>query len=269
MPPSASVNRQAVIAARMPGLRARSLRRMKALAGGGGRARVGTATTSRGGGKSVRQRQIPAREPEKLADVAYRTVLERILAHDLPGGSVIQERKLAESMGVSRTPMREALGRLEGEGLLVRLTERLLAVRVITLEDYLHSLDVRAVVEPHAAALAARAFTPSELQGFEAELEALARADAAEQEALHWRFDDRLHESIAAHSGNPFLAKTIHEMRRYTKIFERQTVPARVRPGIDDHRRLLAAFAARRPEKVREAMIDHIRNMRKRMLDGL
>ena len=54
----------------------------------------------------------------KLAEAAYQTVLAKILAHELSGGSVIQERKLAEAMGISRTPMRDALGRLEGEGLV-------------------------------------------------------------------------------------------------------------------------------------------------------
>jgi len=63
---------------------------------------------------------MKASEEGKLADAAYRTVLQKILTHELPGGSVIQERKLAEAMGVSRSPMRDALGRLEGEGLLVR-----------------------------------------------------------------------------------------------------------------------------------------------------
>lgn len=204
----------------------------------------------------------------KLTDAAYRTVLGKILSHELPGGSVIQERKLAESMGVSRTPMREALGRLEGEGLLVRLTERLLTVRVITLEDYLHSLDVRAMVEPQAAALALRALKSEDLRHFDAELAALAAEEGSEQEARHWRFDDLLHETLAERSGNPFLAKTIREMRRYTKIFERQTVPARNKPGIDDHRRILAALATGRPDKVRDAMAEHIRNVRRRTLDG-
>ena len=66
--------------------------------------------------------------------VAYDYVLERIVSRELPSGTVIQERKLAESLGVSRTPMREALGRLEGECWLVRLTDRLLSVNVVTLD---------------------------------------------------------------------------------------------------------------------------------------
>ena len=70
-----------------------------------------------------------------LAGTAYDFVLEMIVNRELPSGTVIQERKLAGSLGVSRTPMREALGRLEGEGWLVRLTDRLLSVKVVTLND--------------------------------------------------------------------------------------------------------------------------------------
>jgi DNA-binding GntR family transcriptional regulator len=203
----------------------------------------------------------------KLADSAYRAVLHKILSHELPGGSVIQERKLAEAMGVSRTPMRDALGRLEGEGLLVRLTERLLAVRVITLEDYLHSLDVRAMIEPQAAALAVRHITAEELASLEAKLAALERTKRPSPE-MHWAFDDGLHETIAARSGNPFLVRTIREMRRYTKIFERQTVPEQRKPGVEDHRRILAALSTGKPDKARDAMTEHIRNVRRRILDG-
>ena len=205
----------------------------------------------------------------KLADAAYRTVLAKILAHELPGGSVIQERKLAEAMGVSRTPMRDALGRLEGEGLLVRLTERLLSVRVITLQDYLHSLDVRSMIEPQAAALAVRSLAAADIAVLQSELDLLAAHEGPGLEEHHWHFDDLLHEALAEKSGNPFLGKLIREMRRYTKIFERQTVPIRRKPGIDDHQRIIDALATGRAEKARDAMSEHIRNVRKRALDGL
>ncbi len=205
---------------------------------------------------------------DKLADAAYRTVLDKILTCQLPGGSVIQERKLAELMGISRTPMRDALGRLEGEGLLVRLTQRLLAVRVISLEDYLHSLDVRAVIEPMAAGLAAKRFSHAAYQALETELAALEAIEQPPAE-MHWSLDDHLHETIAENSGNPFLAKIIRDMRRYTKIFEQQTIPARYKPGVEDHRRILEAVGSGRPDKARDAMAEHIRRVRKRILDSL
>jgi DNA-binding GntR family transcriptional regulator len=208
-------------------------------------------------------------DQEKLADTAYRDLLAKILSHELPGGTVIQERKLAQAIGVSRTPMRDALARLEGLGLLVRLTDRLLAVRVITLQDYLHSLDVRAMIEPQAAAQASKAITAPEIAGLFGELDVLSRHVGDGLDKVHWRFDDLLHDTIAQKSGNPILREMIDEMRRYTKIFERQTVPPRGRPGIEDHRRIIDALATGRPEKARDAMADHIRNVRKRALDGL
>ena len=80
------------------------------------------------------------KERNSLAEVAYDSVFRMILSRELPGGTVIQERKLADALGISRTPTREALVRLEGEGWLVRLTERLLSVKVVTLEEYLQAL---------------------------------------------------------------------------------------------------------------------------------
>ena len=207
-------------------------------------------------------------DTERLAQVAYADLLRRILAHEMPGGTIIQERKLAESLRISRTPMRDAIVRLEGEGLLIRLTDRLIAVRVITLTDYLHSLDVRALVEPAAAALAVPNIRPPDIRDLDAALAALAGAPD-EDATLHWDMDDKLHDLVAARSGNGFLAKTIREMRRYTKIFEQQTVPARRKPGFEDHRRILDALKTGQPERARDAMALHLRRVRKGALDGL
>lgn len=210
-------------------------------------------------------------EPQKdliLAETAYRSVLDDILASRLRGGTVIQERKLAAQLGISRSPMRDALRRLEGEGLLVRLTERLLTVRVITLEDYLQTLDVRAAVEPQAAALATPHLTDEEITHLEQLIARMEKGDPG-AETLHWAFDDQLHDTLAARSGNAFLARIIQEMRRYTKIFEQQTVPAPVMPGLKDHHEILMALKAREPERARKAMSAHIRNVRRRTLDNL
>src|ERR1700754_1493616 len=94
-------------------------------------------------------------EDESLAEETYRLLLADILSARLAGGSVGQQRRLATKHAVSRSPMRHALGRLEGEGLLVRNDKGVLCVRVITLKDYLDSLSMRMLLEPSAAAAAA------------------------------------------------------------------------------------------------------------------
>lgn len=200
-----------------------------------------------------------------LADETYRALLEEILSAQLAGGVVIQERRLAARLGVSRSPMRDALGRLEGQGLLVRNGKSMLTVRVITLKDYLNSLTMRLLVEPTAAALACPEITESKL----AELAAMLRAiedDPDPDPAMIWRFDDALHQGLGEASGNPFMAETIVQMRRYTTIFERQRRLAQRKPGLEDHREILAALAARDPEGARQSMAQHLEKVRQRVL---
>ena len=196
-----------------------------------------------------------------LADETYRALLEEILSAQLAGGVVIQERRLAARLGVSRSPMRDALGRLEGQGLLVRNGKSMLTVRVITLKDYLNSLTMRLLVEPTAAALACPEMAESKLS----ELRAIEE-DPDPDPAMVWRFDDALHQGLGEASGNPFMAETIVQMRRYTTIFERQRRLAQRKPGLEDHREILAALAARDAEAARQSMTRHLEKVRQRVL---
>jgi len=202
---------------------------------------------------------------KSLADETYETLLEEILSAQLAGGTVVQERRLAERLGVSRSPMRDALGRLEGQGLLVRNAKGVLIVRVITLVDYLNSVAVRLLLEPAAAALAAESIEAEEVAQLVEMLQAID-ADPDPEPATVWGFDDSLHDGIAIASGNPFMADTIKQMRRYTTIFERQRKLAQRKPGLSDHQAILEALAARDAEAARAAMAAHLDQIRKNVL---
>jgi len=98
--------------------------------------------------------------PQSLADRAHDRLTRDILTRRLAGGETLVEGRLAETMGVSRTPMREALSRLEGEGLLVRQGSGGFAVRQVSVREFFHALRVRMMLEPDAAAAAARSEAP-------------------------------------------------------------------------------------------------------------
>lgn len=202
---------------------------------------------------------------KSLADETFDTLLEEILSAALAGGTVVQERRLAERLGVSRSPMRDALGRLEGQGLLVRNAKGVLIVRVITLADYLNAMAVRSLLEPTAAALAADSIDPAEVDRLTETLHAID-ADPDPEASFVWAFDDALHDGIGAASGNPFMADTIKQMRRYTTIFERQRKLAQRKPGLSDHQAILEALAARDAEAARAAMAAHLEQVRKNVL---
>jgi DNA-binding GntR family transcriptional regulator len=202
---------------------------------------------------------------KSLADGAYRALLEEILSVQLSGGTVVQERRLAIRLGVSRSPMRDALGRLEGQGLLVRNAKGVLTVRIITLGDYLNSVAMRLLIEPTAAALACGSIAGETVARLTRMLDDI-EADPYPDPAFVWAFDDALHESIGDASGNPFMAQTIVQMRRYTTIFERQRKLAQRKPGLADHQDILTGLAAGDAEAAFKAMTLHLEHIRENVL---
>ncbi len=203
-----------------------------------------------------------------LSKVAYEYVLQMIVNRELPSGSVIQERKLAESLGVSRTPMREALGRLEGEGWLVRLTDRLLSVKVVSLDDYLQALQVRRLLETKVVVMATPRIDRQRLKKIRADVQALSD-DADPQYETHWRVDDNLHQTIAEACGNAIMASMIVDLRRLTQLFEMQTIPRRIKPGCAEHLAILDAMLAGDPGGASKAMRVHLDRVRAGVMDDL
>ncbi len=205
-------------------------------------------------------------ERTRIEDDTYRHVLHLILDRKLAGGSVLQERRMSEQMGVSRTPLREALRRLEGEGLVTRAIGGMLMVRLVSLEEYLQSLEVRLLIEPRAACGAAGTMPKGHVRRLHKALQAIDPRHNPTP-AQHWAFDDDLHESIGDHGGNPLIANIIREMRRLTKMFERQRLPERNAPGWNEHKVLLEAIARRDGDAAAKAMTDHLRCARQSILE--
>ena len=200
-----------------------------------------------------------------LADETYSALLEEILSAQMAGGAVVQERRLAARLGVSRSPMRDALGRLEGQGLLVRNAKGVLMVRIVTLSDYLNSVAMRMLVEPSAAAQACKGITAETVAELAAMLQVI-EVDPDPDPEFVWNFDDALHQGIADASGNPFMADTILQMRRYTTIFERQRKLAQRKPGLADHQGIVGALMDRDADAARAAMMLHLERVRQNVL---
>ena len=196
-----------------------------------------------------------------LGDEVYAALLSDILSARLPGGTPIQQRRLALRYNVSRSPMRHALGRLEGEGLLVRDGTTGLAVRTVTLREYLDSLEMRMLLEPAAAAKAAKNPDPERMAVVKQDFESLLHDPAPNPEDV-WAFDDALHLYIAERSGNAFMPPFVRDLRRYTTIFERQMPVVRVKPGMREHAAILEALADGEADIARAAMTFHLEIVR-------
>jgi DNA-binding GntR family transcriptional regulator len=143
----------------------------------------------------------------------YEAIRRAIVSGALPGGVAVSERRLATRLGVSRTPVREALAMLSGEELLVPSDTGQLVVREVSVADIREAYAVRYELEGFAARLAAETRGDRDLERLRAVNESLRQAFEAakpsDNRAVQTRMDAAFHKGIAAASGNRELARLV------------------------------------------------------------
>jgi DNA-binding GntR family transcriptional regulator len=162
-------------------------------------------------------------EVVSVVDRAYAALRERILSGDLAHHAKLRQEDLAAELGVSRTPVREALGRLAADGLVELLPNRGARVADVSPEDMRSSYEARVVIEPAAAALAARRRDPGELAAMRAAI--AAHRDAFGDVHAAFNANRDFHLALVAASGNAFLLRFVELLwarRLGFRIYEAQ-----------------------------------------------
>ena len=214
--------------------------------------------------EEFRRRHSPV---PNLSGRAFQAVFERIVSRRLQPGECIVESKLAPELGISRTPLREALQRLEGEGMVIKNANRSYTVRQVTLPECIYSLRVRELLEGEAAALAAPEIPAERVDAVRNELER-NWSEEASQDAI-WRLDDMVHSLTTAYCGNPVMAQLIRQVRTTTRLYATRGRADRGDATHVEHLRILDALVARDPKAARKAMVNHIRSNARRLLGAL
>ncbi|WP_323766296.1 GntR family transcriptional regulator [Marinovum sp.] len=203
-----------------------------------------------------------------LAGRAYDAISTMIEQRELAAGSVIVEQQIADLLGISRTPLRHALQRLEAQGVLVKSANRSFQVRKVELSEYLQSLKVRELLEAEAAALCVDRVDAAALAGARAALQAVKQQQRYEMLA-HWRSDDEVHGLVIENCGNRVMADMLHALRASTKMFEIDRLAERLEPDTRQHELILDALEARDGRLARKAMAGHIRSLRQFAIDTI
>jgi DNA-binding GntR family transcriptional regulator len=202
-----------------------------------------------------------------MADRAMEQIRDMIFSGDLPGGAVIQDRKLAEQLGLSRTPVREALGRLAGEGYL-RRDKRLLTVHSVSVEEVMEILATRWLLEGETARLAAGRISSKQIEMLKSAILGMVDPNEVSHDR-HWTVDDLIHLSIAEASGNRLMAKLVKDLREKTRMFGLSRIPRRFDPGKAEHLSIIDAIERGDGEAASRAMREHIDKARQGILDLL
>ncbi|WP_377299280.1 GntR family transcriptional regulator [Rhizobium sp. SGZ-381] len=210
---------------------------------------------------------------KRLALQAYEQILNLILTGQAEPGVMITERRLADTLNMSRTPIRDALLMLEGEGLLIRQGSRGLQVKQMRIEDYMDALQIRALLEPEAARLAAGRMAREELDELAAILasllESASQPGSKPDRSIVRDVDDRLHGGIGEAAGNQQLAQIIKTLRRQTQIFDLRSVPERLEATCREHLVIIDALKDGRGEDAAAAMRQHLGGVRESIIRRL
>ena len=208
---------------------------------------------------------VPAEQSQ--VDRAYEQLSEEIIRGELVGGVHLSEVALAERLGVSRTPLRQAIQRLTLEGLVKTTPGRGAFVSELTLSEIANLLQMREALETYIARLHARAGDRSEFEGLRADFEAqqtiLRTARRIEDHiddcyALVARMDAALYDGIV----NPYLDEAARAMRRNLRRIRQiaRRTPVRMAATIAEHLAICQAIHAGDEDQAAKATAAHINN---------
>lgn len=198
------------------------------------------------------------------ADAAYATLREAILQGYLRPGDRLPEEQLAREFGVSRTPIREAIFRLEAEHFAIRVVRRGLVVRTISEEQVLEVYTVRAALDRLAASLAAEHATVPERARLHWLNEQIHVAGERAQRADMIELNIQFHEALSEAAHNSMLLHFVREIHNWVRRYEEATFSAPARPGVNvaEHRAIIEAIDRGDAESAGRLAAEHLNSAR-------
>jgi DNA-binding GntR family transcriptional regulator len=198
-----------------------------------------------------------ASRPQLSEDVA-RFVRKRIFDGSYAAGEYVRLDQLATELGISVTPVREALFELRGEGLLAQQPHRGFVVLPVTGRDLIDVADIQAHVGGELAARAAAAVSDDQLGELREIQTRLEKAYAGGDDELTVRLNHDFHRGINVVANSPKLAQLMSRITRYAPESVFPAIAGWPEQSLQDHRRVLAALAARDETLARTAMAEHL-----------
>jgi GntR family transcriptional regulator, rspAB operon transcriptional repressor len=201
-----------------------------------------------------------------LRQAAYEKLKDAIQRLQLEPGKVTSDSELARLLGMSRTPVREALTLLERDLLVTRIPNQGVLIRSLTIDEVVHIMQMREALDGMAARLAADRIGEDLLSALESDFEGMMKASMSSSD-LHSALSKRLHTEILKAAGNPFLQSASevltssfdrtrqHSWRIWNSARDAQKIALR---RYREHMEIIAALKARDPRRAEKAARAHV-----------
>lgn len=220
--------------------------------------------------------------PNSLRQQAYDHLQRKLISGELRSGAVVSEQSLAEEIGVSRTPVREAIRTLEMEGVLEQVPRFGTVVRKLDRRDLVELYELREAIEPFSTARAARrmnatdaAELQSTIQSIEDLRDELQASGVTQLNDSQMRrllsADLTFHLTLLRASGNGRMLKIVSDSRLLTGVFNSRRQPhtfAVLESTLNQHQAIVAAVQARNESAAASAMLSHILHSKEQALEA-
>jgi DNA-binding GntR family transcriptional regulator len=195
-----------------------------------------------------------------LKDKAYAAIKDAILSLKLEPGTPLVEGDLAQQLGISKTPVRDALQELEREGFVTRILFKGTYVTDVTMKDIAEVFQLRSVLEGLAARLATPLLSVQELDRLDQHLTTAEMALAEGNLALCSTHGQKLHNAIIDKTDNQRLILLIRNLDEHVQRFRilSDQISGRLNKSVKEHRQVLAALRQRDPAAAEAAMRHHL-----------
>ncbi|WP_425059658.1 HTH-type transcriptional repressor RspR [Sporomusa carbonis] len=206
-----------------------------------------------------------------LREVVAETLREAIVNGVLKPGERLMEIQLAEELGVSRTPVREAIRKLELEGFVVMIPRRGTYVADLSIKDINEVYEIRTALDVLAAGLAVERITEDELEQLERLLVEIGELIGGGDTDKIVEIDSQFHDVLYRASRNDRLVGIINNLREQFTRFRSISIqyPGRMEKSIEEHRRLVEAIASRDTELAQQIAREHMENSEQTLLQDL
>lgn len=197
-----------------------------------------------------------------LADRVYWLLKKKIVEGEIPLGTRLVEKDLASRLDVSRSPLREAIQRLQFDGLMRIVPRKGSYVVDFSEKELLDIFQVREQLEGLAVQLAAETITVAQLDAMEQKLVLVQEILSDDKASYPMEVDRDFHDAILEDSGNKQLAEIIQTLQGRLQLLRQRSgaVPGRALCALNEHFGILEALRAGDGELARKRMCEHIRN---------
>jgi len=202
------------------------------------------------------------RPGRRLADEVHDTLLRQLMSSRFMPDSRVTIDALARELGVSQTPIRDALNRMEADGLVVRVPHAGYRIPpLITREKFDDMLEIRLLLEPAAARHAAERATASQVSELRRLLEEMAELEEGDGPTAYGAFglrDAAFHDLVARSGGNQLVREALSRLHTHVHLFRLVYDTQVTNLAMGEHDDILAGIAARDPDQAAYAMRQHI-----------